>query len=230
MENIRSTSKQIYDGLRRRGNLPCRFRSRKKKTAPSSKSQYVFAQFDTIYGRLWESKKFLNDSERDEYIYSWNEALEPIALREIEAVCDQLSLLPQDELPHIITPKRFMGYCKRLKPEALGFVSFNMAFNECYVFTKHAHRHTDKKWSHPVIFAASMELYGTECLSMGNQKSEFSLFKRAYMRHIRRFIAGKAYKEPPHVQPILATKSNKNNKLAESHLSKLRGVIKEKTA
>ncbi|ODN41364.1 replication protein P [Piscirickettsia litoralis] len=225
MKSVLAVNKQLQCTLQGQSNLPSRFRASKKKVLPSDKSQFVFAQFDIIYDRLWESKGFKNDLERDAYVLEWNEALKPISQLELEAVCNKLSLLPQDELPHIISAQRFLGYCRALQPEELGFPNFRFAYDECYKYTKNAHKYSGQRWSHPLIFAASMELYDKDRLSVGHQHSEYSLFKRVYMRHIRRFLAGKVYDQPPLVKPFLKRRAEQNNQVAASSLQKIRSLI-----
>lgn len=227
MNTASTVSKQLQEKLLAKKQLPCQFRARKKSIYPTEKSQFVFAQFDLIYNRLWEAKAFKNQLEQDEYIEEWNNALEPLIQKEIELVCDRLSMLPQDELPHIIRPKKFVEYCKSLPPEAFKFPTFNQAYNECYLYTKRAHEYVGKRWSHPVIYASSCELFNDENLSQGHQHSEFSLFKRIYMRHIRRHLAGKLYKIPPPVKPLLSPKKCHTERMAQFHLRKIKRMLND---
>ncbi|MGJ3494755.1 hypothetical protein PsalN5692_00546 [Piscirickettsia salmonis] len=191
-------------------------------TTPTTKSLYLFAQFDLIFGALWERQHYQDQNKLTAYIEKWNTILDNIPQRYIEIACEKMSMMPQKELRWIPRFGDFLGLCNQVRPQELGFLSTRLAYAEAYILVKQPQKHPNRHWSHPVIFVTATTLFNKEKPNHSINKSEYAIFKGLYIENIKRFLNGESFPNPTLVQHSLTHKPKRSASLASSHLSKLK--------
>ncbi|WP_235602999.1 replication protein P [Piscirickettsia litoralis] len=190
--------------------------------APSPKSLYLFAQFDLIFGALWERQHYQDQNKLKTYIEKWNNVLEDIPQRYIEVACEKMSMMPREELRWIPRFGDFLRLCSQVRPQELGFLSTRLAYAEAYALVKQPQKFPNRRWSHPVVFATATTLFNKETPNHSINKSEYAIFRTLYIENIKRFLNGESFPNPTIVQRSLSHKAKRSTTLGNSHLSKLK--------